>query len=423
MNSLRTNKMKIALVPELFRWNGGIHFLSYLAHGLLSVQSEFDIQLIILQRAASPSHFSSVGIGQGIKRAILRSLRAWADSSQRTDELTVEDYWSGELLRLLKEAPVQVVHYSGGSGALEDAALQTGIDAIVAVNGVLSRSCPVPWISYLYDCQHRACPENFTAAEIRSRDEDFKQRLSWAPLIFVNANAVKCDLERYFPECRLERLHVLPFTPHLDERLIRADSRRSADFYGIAKRYLIICNQFWVHKDHETAFRALPAIFKSFEGSLVCTGPTDDYRHPGHFDRMMSLLEELGVRDRVRILGKIDRESQLALLKGATMLIQPTKFEGGPGGGAGFDAVTVGVPVVASNIPVNREMIGEGVRYFRCGDHFDLAEKVSEILSELPSRPSESELVRRSRENMRKLGLSLIGAIRQVRGRYETATV
>ena len=56
------------------------------------------------------------------------------------------------------------------------------------------------------------------------------------------------------------------------------------DLYKIELLYFLISNQFWRHKDHETAFKAF-AKYRANGGNaiLVCTGGIDDYRSPGYF--------------------------------------------------------------------------------------------------------------------------------------------
>lgn len=52
-------------------------------------------------------------------------------------------------------------------------------------------------------------------------------------------------------------------------------------------------------------------------------------------------------------IAKLD---QIALLKKSIAVIQPTLFEGGPGGGASYDAISLGKPLIVSDIKVNQEI-------------------------------------------------------------------
>lgn len=84
------------------------------------------------------------------------------------------------------------------------------------------------------------------------------------------------------------------------------------------------------------------------------------------------MIFELGIDQKVRILGLIPKVDQIALMRGSLALIQPTLFEGGPGGGAVYDAVGLGVPCIVSDIDVNREIDEDAVCFFKTGDADDL---------------------------------------------------
>ncbi|MGK7630644.1 glycosyltransferase, partial [Salmonella enterica] len=133
-------------------------------------------------------------------------------------------------------------------------------------------------------------------------------------------------------------LHALPFSPCPELNWLN-DNSDLIDKYAIDKDYFIICNQFWKHKDHSTAFKAFKKYIEiNPDVYLVCTGATQDYRFPGYFDELMCLLKKLGISEKVKILGHIPKLEQIELIKNSIAVIQPTLFEGGPGGGITFDA-------------------------------------------------------------------------------------
>jgi glycosyltransferase involved in cell wall biosynthesis len=84
--------------------------------------------------------------------------------------------------------------------------------------------------------------------------------------------------------------------------------------------------------------------------------------------------------------------------------MQPTLYEGGPGGGATFEAIGMGTPAVVSDIPVNREIDQGGVHFFRAGDAIDLAEKALPILVARAGRPGIATLLDQGRHNLAHLG-------------------
>ena len=75
-------------------------------------------------------------------------------------------------------------------------------------------------------------------------------------------------------------------------------------------------------------------------------------------------FEKAGIKDRVQILGLIPKRDQIELLKHSCALIQPTLFEGGPGGGAVYEAFSLRVPAIVSDIPINRELPADDLHHF-----------------------------------------------------------
>ena len=119
--------------------------------------------------------------------------------------------------------------------------------------------------------------------------------------------------------------------------------------YRAKGRYFIICNQFWIHKNHALAFKAFEAISTDYpDVNLICTGATYDYRSETHFSELQRFLKQRGLASRVRCLGVIPKRHQVELVKGATALIQPSLFEGGPGGLSVYDAVALDTLVLDS---------------------------------------------------------------------------
>jgi glycosyltransferase involved in cell wall biosynthesis len=124
-------------------------------------------------------------------------------------------------------------------------------------------------------------------------------------------------------------------------------------------------------------------------------------------DEIKELLFELKISRSVHLLGHIAKEDQIALVRGSIAVIQPTLFEGGPGGGSIYDAVALGVPGLVSDIPVNREIDDPNITYFAPGDSDGLAQ----LMIQAPSRPrpqfDNSALISRSNDRLRMLGETL----------------
>lgn len=242
----------------------------------------------------------------------------------------------------------------------------------------------VPSASWIPDFQHAHLPAFFDADEIARRDRNFARIAKRAPLVVVSSRNALEDFRRLHPTSRAA-VRVLHFHARARESLYEPDPRDVAARYGLPARYLICCNQFWAHKDHGTLFRALARLHA--EGppiDLVCTGAPDDYRAPGHHDRLRALLAELRVDAQVHLLGRIPRDDQLQLLRGAVAVVQPSRFEGW--GTVVEDARVLGVPMVLSDLPVHREQAPDPLAFFDVGDPASLAAGLA-VASRLPAWP------------------------------------
>jgi hypothetical protein len=270
------------------------------------------------------------------------------------------------------------------------------------------------WIGYLYDFQHRYYPEYFDKRILDLRNKQIQYMLDNADHIIVNAKEVKKDAFKFFGKFKA-KIHVLPFSPGVKlEWLIEEKDVREK--YKIDKPFFLISNQFWIHKNHKVAFRAFKKLLdhegKKFQ--LVCTGYKTDIRDPKFFDRLLEMLKKLKICESIKFLGHIPKLDQISLLKKSIAVIQPTLFEGGPGGGITYDSISVGHRIIVSDIPVNRE-INEtrNVYFFNPHDHNDLFLKMLKLINSNFVRDSKDILWKKGQVRMKNCGNLLMKVINE----------
>ena len=169
-------------------------------------------------------------------------------------------------------------------------------------------------------------------------------------------------------------------------------------------RYFLISNQFWIHKDHVCAFNALAELRKTpgyDDIHIVCTGATKDYRNPNYLDELNELNQSLGIYDRVHFLGYIPKIDQIQLMKECIAVIQPTLYEGSPGGGEIEDAVSLGKHSIVSDIPVNLEIDEPTVTFFECRSAKQLASCMKEAADSTYETPAKEELVKLGKQRQK----------------------
>jgi glycosyltransferase involved in cell wall biosynthesis len=266
-------------------------------------------------------------------------------------------------------------------------------------------------IGYIPDLQHISMPQLFSQKERDIRDNMFKNILSCCDGIIVNSKNVKNHLLTEYPEqCGKTKIFSSPCVPIADEYLL--DVTPDISMYRLPEKYFVIANQLWVHKDHITAFKALRILYDKGheEVKIVCTGKTDDYRFPHYYQELKNNIIELNLADDIRFLGFIPKKDQITIMRQSVGIIQPTLFEGGPGGGAVYDAISYGVPAIVSDIAINREIKHPLVSFFCVKNPNDLAQKMIQLLDGPIYRPSIEELKKQKSGNI-MLGMQFLQSV------------
>ena len=300
-----------------------------------------------------------------------------------------------------------------------DFSLESQIKTAIKFHSNIILPCTTPpklknslnWVGYLFDFQHKHLPEFFTPDEIKKRDFDFNRMLNEAKMVIVNAKSVENDAQQFIKSFTANII-VLPFSPCPKVNWLN-DNRDVRLFYGINKPYFMISNQFWKHKNHITAFKAFAEFINSGRDALlVCTGTNYDYRFPHYRNELMKLLIDLKIESRVKVLGHIPKLDQISLIKKCLAIIQPTLFEGGPGGGAGFDAISLGKHLIASDIKTNLEINIGDVSFFESMNHYSLFEAMVDRGTKEFDIPDSEILWSKGIERLRFGGNYLINALK-----------
>jgi glycosyltransferase involved in cell wall biosynthesis len=124
--------------------------------------------------------------------------------------------------------------------------------------------------------------------------------------------------------------------------------------------------------------------------------PTDDFRlvfagaDSGRSADIHALAAQLGVADRLILLGRVDDARLAGLYRDATLLCLPSLAEGF--GLPVLEAMAFGLPVLASDLPAIREVTGGAAVLAPPGDVEGLAEAMSRLLGDQRLRSRLSEL-------------------------------
>lgn len=394
------------LAHDFLNWSGGIDFLWLVTDSLLACPRTETVEFHLIVPDSGPRL-----VWRRTRELIKSRVHPRLFAKQQT---TNANLGSDELCTAFLEFGDRIVihHVDIGRSAISRATKKLDLTVLLPVMHSLGQDFPRPWLAYAYDFQHKYFPENFTPQSRRARDKHFAGLLTQARAVIVNSRAAANDITQFVPQATA-RVFTLPFAPAPRSDWLK-DRPEILTHYKIAPPYFIISNQFWAHKGHATAFEAFRLIAEANRSlSLVCTGLTNGPADLAHVPRLLAFLEKAGLKHRVQILGLIPKRDQIELMKHACALVQPTLFEGGPGGGAVYDAFSLDVPAIVSDIPVNRELPGASrIRFFPAGDATALAKRMEEQLTAPPSEKGEPEELRSAgRQRRLACGEVLWGAI------------
>jgi len=138
--------------------------------------------------------------------------------------------------------------------------------------------------------------------------------------------------------------------------------------------YVLAVGRVTADKDYDTLVDAVTALTDRKINLVVAGGPSEAH----YADRFFKQTN-----DRIRFLGRIDRRLLAALYKNCAVYVNCSLHEGMSN--ALLEAVSFNRPVLASNIPANRELGLNEACYFPVGDSHALRRKIEATVS----NPSE----------------------------------
>tara|TARA_R110002033_G_scaffold96537_1_gene145414 strand:- start:5179 stop:6306 length:1128 start_codon:yes stop_codon:yes gene_type:complete len=221
----------------------------------------------------------------------------------------------------------------------------------------------LPWIP---DFQHCFLPDYFSEKEIIKRNKYFKKYLNNDNFLLSSYSALK-DAESFFNIGG--KASVYRFLPTATNGFDRSGYEQLCQKYNLNVPFVFLPNQFWRHKNHMLAIKACKLANERGKAfTLVCSGGFSDYRHPDYQNEVESYIDQNQLRHLVIRVGLVDRLVFNCLLAEASVLINPSKFEGWST--TVEEGKAVGKPLALSNLAVHIEQTQhtENVRYFDVDD-------------------------------------------------------
>lgn len=203
-----------------------------------------------------------------------------------------------------------------------------------------------------------------------------------ASIILVPTQAVADDIKKYYPSAYK---NVVVTGEGLSAVVSDQVSGVSTDHWPLkTENYLLYVGSAYPHKRLDLLIDSWSIISKKHpQLSLVITGKDDVF-----LSRIKSQVQNNGVKN-VLFVGSPDDQELSSLYSNASAFVFPTSFEGF--GLPPIEALSAGTPVIASDIPVLREVLpSEGVFFFKSGDKDGMITAIESCLADLPKAKSEA---------------------------------
>lgn len=366
------SKIKVGIDSyEFDGWNGGIDFITTITEGIIET-NKADVYLIVDEKSYMEKTwilFKSLIKSKGNYTVFMQMISK--EFNRNKNLLSAFNIYMPNI-KLIKNKKTEIAKiYSNREKNLEKKLIKYNVDILLPSYDCKSNNFKIPRIGYIFDFQHKYYPNLFSDSDIAYREAIFKRQIKNSKYLLVNAQDVKKDIDIYFPNHKC-KIFVLPFKPFQQLNVQKRDISK----YNLPEKFYIISNQFWIHKSHLTAFEALEIIYNEGNNNLhmVCTGVMEDYRNPNYINSLKKKVNAMKCKKNIHFVGYIPKEDQIEMIRRSCGLIQPTLFEGGPGGGSTYNAICLGKTCLLSDIDINREAsIYEKVYYFERSNPSDLA--------------------------------------------------
>lgn len=237
------------------------------------------------------------------------------------------------------------------------------LDAIYPLHDFPVRTrTKVKLIGWCADLQHKHYPEFFSKSQILSRNIRIKLGLRNNNYMVLSSQDVLDDFKQFFQPGDNVKMHIFHFVSVI-ENLDNLDIGQLMEKYNLPDNYFLVSNQFHKHKNHKVLLLALVKLKdRGIKKHMAITGKFPSASDSPYLAELHRIIEENKLHNQISLLGVIPRGEQLLIMRHSQAVLQPSLFEGWST--VIEDAKSLQVPVVASNLEVNVEQLGNAGVYF-----------------------------------------------------------
>lgn len=343
--------MRVLLQAVSAKTGGAVNYLRNIARVLATTASNHEF-LFLTQ---APQARALDGLAPNI-RALSATVSSWLPSRLWYDQV--------EMRRLLRREAIDVL-FSTANFALFDAPCPQVL---------LVRNCLYFSTAYLERTARRK--PLAARAELALRRWLIGRSVRACDLVMTPTQSMLHDLRRFVavPD---HKAAVNPFGVDLERFARAAPAPRNP---GEPFR-LLFSSLYGEHKNFDTLLRALALVTdRGLEWRLTTPAQPDlpECRWTCTWKQDARLAADPRIRDRIRYTGVLDSERMASLYGDADIFVYPSAVESF--GHPLVEAMAAGLPIVAADCAVNRELAGDAVLYFSPFDASECAARVEQLM-------------------------------------------
>jgi hypothetical protein len=231
--------------------------------------------------------------------------------------------------------------------------------------------------------------------------------------IILSSNTVKNDLKKINLNASKKATVFKPFF----ETTENVKNNKVLSKFGIQKKFFLLPNQYWKHKNHFLILNILKEIIskKRQDIQIVSTGYFYDQRFPEYKTQILDFIKDNKLENCYKILGIVSYEDLMDLMHLCIAVINPSKSEGWSS--TVEQAKSKGKMVLLSNLKVHKEQAPYRSYYFNPNDKKKLGKKLLQLhknYNPIKEKKKMHYAKRRMSEVKTKFSIDYINYIRKI---------
>ena len=323
----------------------------------------------------------------------------------------------------------KLMYKAFGSMALINALLKSHeIEILSHVWFPYKGSVPFRVIGWIPDFQYLHLPEFFPDIDANKETRNNRDIISQSDLVILSSHNALEDFQSIVSPENKSRGTVLQFVSQTSNTAsLKVTSLESIEQkYGFNGKFFFLPNQFWVHKNHMLVLQAIKLLKdRGIDVLVLCTGTLEDMRvkNSRYIDDIYDFINDNRLQAQVKILGHIDYDDVLVMMRNSLAVINPSRFEGWSS--SVEEAKSMGKPIILSNIGVHIEQNPPNGRYIDPDDALGLSKILEEIWF-VPADISQEKAEEKARQLLHKrtveFGNNYLKIIKEVEQRTKPCT-